>query len=65
MEKNRILLLQRHRRLRDSGQLLDAKHTSTGGGQSSKRELKRQALENEQFRCEVGVEAPWPRYRQV
>jgi hypothetical protein len=66
MEKNRILRLQRRGRLRDSGELLDAKHTSTGGGgQSSKRELKQQALENEQFRREVGVEAPRPHYRQV
>jgi hypothetical protein len=44
---------------------LDTKHTSIGGDQCSKRELKRQALENEQFRREVGVEAPQPRYRQV
>jgi hypothetical protein len=63
--KNRILLLQRRRRLRDSGQLFDANHTSTNRGQSSKGELKRQALENEQFRHEVGIEAPRPRYRQV
>ena len=49
MEKNRILQLQRRGRLRDLGQLLDTKLTSTGGGQSLKRELKRHALENEQF----------------
>ena len=45
--------------------LLDAKETSTSGGRSSTRELKRQALENEELWREVEVEEPWQRYQQV